>query len=151
MQRTDKVAVKRKNLLKRNPTKSETVFIAILKRYKIPYKFQAIIYAPFNFFIVDFLITMKPRKIIEIDGDYHLTNKPNDRKREQIISKTRYRKYKFVRITNEQVFNEEAEKILREIYPRKARKYDENLRNKDYFKKVNYKFYEMVGKNKNYL
>jgi very-short-patch-repair endonuclease len=62
---------------------------------------------------------MKPFKIIEIDGEYHLNNQEYDKMREAEISKTRYRKYKFLRITNEEVFKGQALIILKSLYKRK--------------------------------
>jgi len=119
MQRVSKTACLYKSKLKRNPTKAEIIFRQILKEHQIPFSFQRIIYTPNKFFIVDFIIRMKPFKIIEIDGKYHQDNQEYDKMREAKISKTRYRKYKFIRISNEEIFNGQALIILKSLYKRK--------------------------------
>lgn len=121
MERMDELACSRKKELKRRPTLAEEKFKEILRKYKIPFSFQKIVYTPNMFYIIDFRIAMKPRKIIEIDGSSH-DNPIKDKIREDCILKTRtYKKYKFVRITNEEVFNGKAVDILELIYPRKFR------------------------------
>lgn len=119
MQKIEVIASAYRSKLKKKPTLAEIEFIKILKTYKIPFGFQKIIYTPTNFFIIDFLIIMKPRRIIEIDGNYHLNNKDYDKERELKILKTRYKKYKFLRITNDEVFNGKALEILQQTYKKK--------------------------------
>lgn len=56
-----------------NKTKEEQMFCELLDRNNIKYEFQHIIYTYENFYIVDFFIPMC-KKIIEIDGGYHITD-----------------------------------------------------------------------------
>lgn len=126
MKKMEKIADKRKKNLRKYPTPAEIEFGRILKSYKIPYRFQKLVYTPHHFYILDFVITMKPRTILEIDGNSHYGRDLYDKEREEDILSTRtYRrsKWSFLRIRNEQVFNGEAEKMLRQRFSRFFRKH----------------------------
>ena len=115
-----KIACKYKRQLKHHPTPAESKFVEILKKYKIPYSFQKIICVGHRFFIIDFKIIMKPWTLIEIDGDSHTKNEEYDNNRTKLILTTRkYKKYKLIRIKNEEVFNGKALEILKTLYKRK--------------------------------
>ena len=125
MKRVGAVAFTRKKSLRKSATKSELLFMSILLKYSIPFHFQKIVYTPYNFFFLDFLVSMKPRTIFEIDGKIHLSQKTYDAYRDKLIKSTStYRKYKIIRIKNEEVFSGEAERIIRKMYPKKSRLVD---------------------------
>lgn len=95
--------------LKRNPTKAEVIVLEWLKYNNIRYIFQKGFLLPFHR-IVDFYIPSK-KTIIEIDGSAHYTTKDKD----QLKDSTAFmeRKFKTIRLTNDQVFNREFVSILR--------------------------------------
>lgn len=126
MQRMEVVAVERKKYLIKNSTIAEKEFKVLLKKYGINFSFQSIIYTPKRYFIVDFIVRTKPRKgkIIEIDGSSHDLKKDYDLQREFLINRTRWKNFQFIRIKNEQVFNGEAEEIVRKNFIKYANKYD---------------------------
>lgn len=126
MQRMERIAIERKKYLIKNITRAEKEFIVLLKKYQINFKFQSIIYTPKRYFIIDFLIRTKPKsgKIIEIDGSSHYFKKNYDLQRELLIKSTRWKNFQFIRIKNEQVFNGEAEQIVRKNFIKYTNKYD---------------------------
>lgn len=111
---------KYRRALRKNPTKAELAFRELLKQYNIPHSFQKLVYTPTRFYILDFVVRMKPFTIFEIDGTSHQGKEGYDIHRTaQVISQRNYRKFSVVRITNEQVFNNEAVEILKQTYPRR--------------------------------
>lgn len=124
MQRMGDLACERKAALKKRATKAEEVFMALLRKYNIPFRFQRIVYTENRFFILDFVSYAKPRTIFEIDGSVHDGREQEDRMRECLVLQTRvFSKFCFVRFTNEQVLNGDAEKALQERYPKIYRKW----------------------------
>ena len=118
-----KIAAERKSKLKRNPTPAERAFREILKSYNLQAGFQKIVYTPKHFYILDFVFPMKPRTIIELDGSAHDGREWYDQARTEDILKTRtYKHYTVIRIKNEDVFNGNAEVILKARYPAFFRK-----------------------------
>jgi very-short-patch-repair endonuclease len=124
LQRMGDIACERKSQLKKNPTKAEKIVLEYLRSLKIPAKFQQIFYTPKNYFIVDFKIALKPHTFLEIDGKIHDHQKDYDKTREYLISKTRWHKYVFLRITNEQVFSGEFKNILSNHFKRFFNRYE---------------------------
>ena len=119
MQKIGLLANKRKCLLKIAPTKAEIIVKGILEKYNIPFHFQRIVYTPRMFYILDFTIQTKPRTIIEVDGGLHKDRATYDKRRERDILHTRaYKKYAFLRITNQQVFNGDVHDIIRRRFPK---------------------------------
>ena len=127
----EKLACKRKLKLKNNPTKTESIIRTFLLKNQIPHNFQKIIYTENRFFIVDFLIYMKPRLIIEIDGNSHIGKESYDKDRElRILDRKNFKKRKkgmfgFLRINNENVLNGKAIELLKKIYYKKFNKVSE--------------------------
>jgi very-short-patch-repair endonuclease len=121
IQRMGKVPFERKSRLKKIPTAAELKFRELLKHYNIPHAFQKLVFTPDRYYILDFTSQMHPRTIFEIDGLVHDGREAEDREREQNVLKTRtYKRFSFVRIRNIQVFNGEAENVIRNRYPRRA-------------------------------
>jgi len=120
MQKIGCEAVERKLKLKKKPTRAEMAFREILKNLEIQFGFQKLVYLPYRYYIIDFVIGQNPKLIIEIDGDSHIGKEKEDKQRENnILTHRKYRKYKFLRFTNEQVFNGKAEKEICRIYNKK--------------------------------
>jgi len=120
MQKIGCEAVERKLRLKKKPTRAEMAFREILKNLEIHFGFQKLAYLPHRYYILDFVIGQNPKLIVEIDGDSHINREKEDKQRENnILTHRKYRKYKFLRFTNEQVFNGEAEKVMCKKYNRK--------------------------------
>jgi len=118
-----KIAAQRKSRLKHNPTPAEKTFKELLKSYGLPVGFQKIVYTPKHFYILDFVISMRPRTIIELDGSAHEGREWYDRMRTEEILKTRtYKHYTVIRIKNADVFNGEADNFLQARYPAFFRK-----------------------------
>jgi very-short-patch-repair endonuclease len=65
------VASPRKISLKRNPTPAEKYLRQTLKGYDFPHAFQKLVFTPNRYYILDFVVSMKPRAIIELDGSAH--------------------------------------------------------------------------------
>jgi very-short-patch-repair endonuclease len=121
-QKMSPIGTKYRKQLRKNPTRSETEFREILKKHEIHHQFQRLVYTPTRFFILDFVIKMKPFIIFEIDGNSHIGREAYDERRTVlVINQRNYRKYSFIRLTNEQVFNGEALEVLRNLYPRRFR------------------------------
>ena len=119
MQRVGKVAFKRKSFLKRNPTEAEKIIRQFLKEHGINHSFQKLVFTKNKYYIVDFIVQMKPRTIIEIDGATHNGKEKEDAKRiKDIVSLKPYKKYDWniLRIKNEDVFNGKAFDIIKELY-----------------------------------
>ena len=113
-----KIAAERKSKLKHFPTRAERAFREILKSYDLQHGFQKIVYTPNHFYILDFVIQMKPRTIIELDGSAHDGREWYDRTRTEEILKTRtYKHFTVIRIQNDDVFNGKAAQIVMDRYP----------------------------------
>lgn len=115
--RFGKLAAQRRYALRKNPTKAEVLFRSILKKYNIPHTFQKMIFAPRNFYILDFRIRTSKRRgvIIEIDGSVH--DPEYDKKRDSIIlSQREYRSWRILRIKNEEVYSGGAEKTVLKVF-----------------------------------
>jgi very-short-patch-repair endonuclease len=122
--RIGKIAESRRARLARTATRSELAFASILKKYQIPIKFQKIVFLPDMFYILDFFFGGGNGKgiIFEIDGLTH--NAIYDQKRDRAILKLKnYRKCRIIRIKNYQVFNGEAEILVRQLFPKFIKKY----------------------------
>jgi very-short-patch-repair endonuclease len=96
--------------LKSNPTKSELEFMDILDKNNIKYIFQKWFIKWNNYCIIDFYIPNK-KICIEIDGWYHLNKeqKIRDYYRDKYL--TEYRKFKVIRILNEDIYNFDTNKL----------------------------------------
>jgi very-short-patch-repair endonuclease len=113
------VPFERKNRLKKIPTAAELKFRELLKHYNIPHSFQKLVFTANRYYILDFASPMIPRTIFEIDGSAHDGREYYDKEREINVLKTKtYKNYSFLRLRNEQVFNGEAENVIRRRYPR---------------------------------
>lgn len=111
------VAYGRKKMLKRFPTPAEAAFKETLRGLKIPFGFQKVVFTSYRYFILDFVIPMKPRLIVEIDGGVHSVQQAHDSMRTGLILQTkRYREYRLMRLSNEQVFNGDAYRIMKQCY-----------------------------------
>lgn len=122
MQRVGKIAYNRKFAMKKNPTRTEKIMRDFLKRFKIPNSFQKLVFTAKRFYIIDFVINMKPRTIIEIDGKSHIGKEEYDKNRiEEILGLRPFKKWKWkvVRIKNEDVLNGKAFEIIKEIYKKR--------------------------------
>jgi len=122
MQRVGKIAYNRKFAMKKNPTRTERIMRDFLKRFKIPNSFQRVVFTDKRFYIIDFVINMKPRTIIEIDGKSHIGKEEYDKKRiSEILGLRPFKKWKWkvVRIKNEDVLNGKAFEIIKEIYKKR--------------------------------
>ena len=114
--------------MRRNPTPAEKAFAGILKRLKIPFKSQWVVMLPYRYYIIDFVISRNPRRLVEIDGSSHDGREKYDTKRERdILYSGHFNGYEFIRFTNSQCFNGEAEKTLRDIYLLHAAPPDPNV------------------------
>lgn len=117
--------------LKENPTRAELLFKDILDKYGIKYKFNGMVFNEKGCFFVDFKVSTKPKTFIEIDGGYHQNQVGYDKWRENIIrfnSSRGYKKYEFVRFTNEEVFNGTAENVVYNRFPKARVKPPKNVR-----------------------
>jgi very-short-patch-repair endonuclease len=122
MQRVGKIACERKRLMKLNPTKSEKILRDFLKEFKIPHNFQRIVFTNKMFYIIDFVINMKPRTIIEVDGYSHIGREEYDNKRiQEILGLSPFKRWQWqvVRIKNEDVLNGKAFEIIKNIYKKR--------------------------------
>ena len=99
-----KTLFKRKDNLIKNATKSELIFKELLDNNNIYYMFQKGFIQGKNYVIVDFYLP-KLKLCIELDGGYHETEKQIKRD----LNKDNYlineRKFKVLRIKNEDVLN----------------------------------------------
>jgi very-short-patch-repair endonuclease len=122
MKRVGDVALERKQNLKKSPTKAEILFRELTKHYQLGCSFQKLVFTKNRYYILDFVTYMHPRTIFEIDGSSHNGKQDYDRQRERDVLATRvYRNHSFMRITNEQVFNGEAEKLILSRFPRRQK------------------------------
>jgi len=97
-----------KNCLKKNATKAELAFEAILKELNIKYMFQKGFIAGRSFFIVDFYIPRPHKTVFEIDGKSHnpKRQKNYDFRRTQTLKKRGIRVFRF---KNKEVINKRNE------------------------------------------
>jgi very-short-patch-repair endonuclease len=117
-------ANQRRRQLKRNQTPAEKHFSSILDMLKISHQKQEIVFCDFRYFIVDFVIKVKPFAIVEIDGDSHVDRHDYDEMRTRMILQIpEYKNMDVIRIYNEQVFNGVALRLMAERYPRLWKKY----------------------------
>ena len=94
--------------LKKKPTRAELIVFDYLKEEGIKFKFQKGFVKPFHR-IVDFYLTGH-KVILEVDGGYHNSIKEKDEYKDKLwLDK---RGLKTIRITNEQVYNNEYQTIL---------------------------------------
>lgn len=117
MKRVGELPYQRKRQLKKNPTASEIKLRKILTDLGLSPAFQKVVFTPKMFYILDFLVHIPPRTIIELDGSSHDGREEYDRQREvDVLATKTYKKKKWVffRLKNEQVWNGEAERLLRE-------------------------------------
>lgn len=117
-----KIAFIRKLKMKQSPTKSEKILWDFLKKFNIPCNFQKIIFTPHGFYIIDFVIMMKPRTIIEVDGKSHIGREKYDKNRiKEILRLSPFKKHHWgvVRIKNEEVLNGKAFEIIKELYKKR--------------------------------
>ncbi len=122
MQRMGKIACDRKRTMKRNPTKTEKIVRDFLKKFDIPHSFQKLIFTPTRFYIIDFVIQMKPMTIIEIDGESHIGREEYDKNRiEEILKLKPFKRWRWnvLRIKNEEVLNGNAFEIIKELYKKR--------------------------------
>jgi very-short-patch-repair endonuclease len=105
-----------KKQLKERATKSEIKVMSILNEEKIRFIEQKGFIAGNNFCIVDIYIPKPYYICLEIDGEYHNTERQRKRdiNKEQYI-KTLSKKYKIVRITNKEVEEYSSSEILKKI------------------------------------
>jgi len=111
----------RSSKLIKDATLAEMEFMKVLDFYGIKYKFNAMVFNEKGCFFVDFRVSIKPKTFFEIDGGYHNDRKEYDNWRENIIlnkSSSGYKKYEFIRFTNEEVFDGTAEKIVAKRFSR---------------------------------
>jgi very-short-patch-repair endonuclease len=117
MERVGKTPFERRRAFRKSPTPAEKRFREILKSNFIEHSFQRVVFTATRFYILDFVVRIKPLTIIEIDGSVHEGREWEDRQREIDVLKTKTyggkKKFVFLRIKNEQVFNGEAENIIR--------------------------------------
>jgi very-short-patch-repair endonuclease len=92
----------RASRLKRTMTPSERIFEEKLKKLGYDYKPQKGFIARGYFCIVDFYIPRPYRLCIEIDGGYHNTWKQRVKDSDKDYYLTATRKFKVLRLTNEQ-------------------------------------------------
>lgn len=87
-----------------NATVAEKMAISYFESNKIKFKFQKIIRCGKQYYVADFYFP-KAKTILEIDGDYHHTGEQaiQDAKRTKELESVGY---KVVRITNDDVYNE---------------------------------------------
>jgi len=105
--------------LRKNATWAEKKFIALLRKHKIPYRFQKLVYTPTTFYILDFLTLTNPPFILEIDGTSHIGKRVSDWERTMdILNLDEYKKHRLIRIKNEDVYNGKAEKTLKILLPK---------------------------------
>lgn len=151
MQKIGRVALSRKYALRRRATSAEKEFMKVLLRYAIPFHFQKLVFTGYRYFILDFIVQMKPRTIIEIDGESHLGKEKEDKERESLVLKTKtYRKFGFARITNQEILSGKSEKFIRNLWRKRARLFDEGrIRPAKVPKKYRYFFQEEVSNLKN--
>lgn len=124
MQRMAPVAFERKGLLKTNPTPAEAKFRQLLLDLRISFQFQRLVFTERRYFILDFVTYTKPKIIFELDGSVHDGREAYDAERTRLIGLTEsMRKWKVVRIKNEQVYNGQAVEILRGLYPRQFKRW----------------------------
>lgn len=126
MGRVKQIAKKYKKDLRIKATPAELRFKSFLDRYNFNYAFQQIIMkkGKRGFYIVDFAIKMNPKLFIEIDGSHHAIREQLDTERtENILNIKKYSDYRFMRFTNQEVYNGEAQKKIASLYPRQIAKY----------------------------
>lgn len=126
MGRVRQVAKIYKKDLRIKATPAEIRFKAFLDHYHFNYAFQQIIMKKQRkgFYIVDFAIKMNPKIFIELDGSHHAIQEQLDTERtENILNIKKYSDYKFMRFTNKEVYNGEAQNIIASIYPKQISKY----------------------------
>jgi very-short-patch-repair endonuclease len=124
MQTFGEEAQSRKQELKRKATRAELAFGEILKSLRIPYAFQKLVFTENRYFILDFVIHMTPKLVVEIDGDSHLGRAGYDATRTKLVLRTKvYNGFRVLRIRNEQVFTGEAAEIIAAEYPRQAQRW----------------------------
>lgn len=92
---TGKELKSRKKKLRKQKTKSETLFLQRLVKHGVAFKFQEVL----GFYIVDFVIPSR-MLIIEIDGECHNETKEYDAKRSRWLEKFGF---SILRIKNEDV------------------------------------------------
>ena len=95
----------RQQKLRSNPTKAEQHFITLLDKANINYIFQKAFIAGKNYVIVDFYLPKPNRICIEIDGEYHNTEKQKRKDYCNTTYLTKTRGFKVIRYSNEEVLN----------------------------------------------
>jgi len=105
--RLSRLCAKRREDLRRRPTKAESLVRAALDGMGVRYIFQkGYLCNGYGVRIVDFYLPKPMRVALEIDGDSHQGQKEQDRFREwQIRTASSAKKIRFVRISDREVFN----------------------------------------------
>ena len=117
-------AFMRKNVLKRNATKPEIELSRQIKERGIPAAFQRVVFTSGTFYILDFIVMLKPRVIIELDGSHHDNQKWYDNQRtKRVLEIPYYADCELVRFKNHQVYSGEVMGYLKDrystIYPKR--------------------------------
>jgi very-short-patch-repair endonuclease len=80
-----------------NATKAELKFKEFLDRYKFNYAFQKKLRAGSRLYIIDFVIPMNPKLVIEIDGPTHIGREAEDEERtRRILAQKKYAGYQLI-------------------------------------------------------
>lgn len=107
-------------------TPAELLFKEFLENYKFNFAFQDICHYSKDkrFYILDFVIKMNPKTIIELDGSSHTGRQKIDQQRtDYILKHKKYSGFVLLRFTNKQVYNGQAQNYIVKLYPKQIAKY----------------------------